>query len=332
MAFAIGNFMEGHLKLFVSFTLGLLVFVGLIALSFFFIFVQGKEEVIVPNVVGRELTQALIDLQDKELYPRIQLRTAAVGEEKGMILEQIPEAGTLVKAERRIELVISQGIAFDKMENFLGKNINDVRTIIKAFNSQSTEGSIVLKEPFMYQYSSQAAGTVLQQKPAPGADLSGNEVLELVVSRGQENVRITVPDLIGLSYTDALSRLSQLKASFVFTMRAPWEGEKAGVVYTQNPAGNAAINTESKITIGITTPEGSPGDGVGLFTYALPANPYPLPLNVEAELPNGTRQMLVSTNHSGGDFSIPYKLPADSVIILSMVDREIYRQTVIPTE
>ncbi|MDR2701922.1 MAG: PASTA domain-containing protein [Spirochaetaceae bacterium] len=322
------DFMENHLRLFVSFTLGLLIFVGLIALSVFFIFIRGKEEVMVPDVLGKELPQALIELQEKELYPRIQLRTAAAGEEKGIVLEQSPEAGTLVKAERRIDIVISQGIALDKMDNFLGRNINDVRSAVRNFNTQTTEVAIVIREPFMYQYSSQTAGTVLQQKPAPETEINGNVVLELVVSRGQENTRITVPDLVGLSFTDALTKLSQLKTGFVFTMRNPWEGEKAGFVYTQNPAGAAVLSADGKITVGITTPAAAAGEGAGLFSFALPANPYPLPLTVEAELPNGTRQILVSTNHSGGDFSIPYKLPANSVIVLSMVDREIYRQIV----
>jgi beta-lactam-binding protein with PASTA domain len=324
--------MENHLRLFVSFTLGLLIFVGLIAISVFFIFIRGKEEVMVPDVLGKELSHALIELQEKELYPRIQLRSAAAGEEKGIVLEQSPESGTLVKTERRIDLVISQGIVLDKVENFLGKDINDVRSTIREFNTQASDATIVLREPFMYQFSSQAAGTVLQQKPVPGTDINGNMVLELVVSRGQENTRITVPDLVGLSFTDALTRLSQLKTGFVFTMRNPWEGEKAGIVYTQNPAGAAALSADGKITIGITTPIAAPGEGTGLFSITLPANPYPLPLTVEAELPNGTKQMLVSTNHSGGDFSIPYKLPANSVIVLSMVDREIYRQTVTETD
>jgi beta-lactam-binding protein with PASTA domain len=335
MAFKLGfdldgleDYMGNHLRLFLSFTVGLLVFVGMIALSVFFIAVRGKEQVMVPDVMGKELAQALIELQEKELYPRIQLRPAGAGEERGIVIEQIPEAGNLVKAERRINLVISQGMALDKMGNYLGKNINDVRTEILAFNSQAEEITISLREPFMYQYSSEDAGTVLQQNPAPGSDLTGSIALELVVSRGQENARITIPDFIGLSLSDVLNRLSQIKASFTFTMRDAEAGENPGTVYSQNPEAGTEVNSDDKVSISITTPAAAAGEAAGIFRYNLPVNPYPLALTVEVELPNGTKRGLVATNHSGGEFSMPYSLPVGSVIILSMVDREIYRQTV----
>jgi len=327
----IEDYMGNHLRLFISFTVGLLVFVGLIALSVFFITVRGKEEVMVPDVLGMELTKALIELQEKELYPRISMRAAEAGEEKGIILEQSPDAGTLVKAERRINLVISQGIALDKMANFLGKNINDVRLELQAFNAQSPEATITLREPFMYQYSNEGAGTVLQQSPMPGTALTGSITLELVVSRGQENTRITVPNLIGISFTDAIARLGQNKIGFNFIMENTEPGhtaENPGIVLSQNPPGGTEISSDGKVTVTIRAPAAAAGETAGLFKYNLPLNPYPLPLTVEAELPNGTKQGLVSTNHSGGEFSIPYKLPSGSVIIVSMVEREIYRQTV----
>ena len=152
-----------------------------------------------------------------------------------------------------------------------------------------------------------------------------------MVSRGLENTRITVPNLVGLSFTDALARLNQSKIGFTFTMR---DGtESPGTVYAQNPAAGREIGATDKVTVNITTPTAAAGETTGLFTYNLPLNPYPLPLTVNAELPNGSRQTLVNTNHSGGEFSMPYKLLFDSVLTLSMVNREIFRQTVnVPLE
>jgi len=153
-----------------------------------------------------------------------------------------------------------------------------------------------------------------------------------VVSRGQENTRITVPNLQGMAFTEALARLGQLKIGFSFIMEnqglAGQGEEKPGTVILQNPLGGTELGSDETIIVTVSAPVVAAGEVAGLFKYNLPRNPYPLPLTVEAELPNGTRQGLVSTNHSGGEFSIPYKLPAGSVIILSMVEREIYRQTV----
>jgi beta-lactam-binding protein with PASTA domain len=326
---SIEDYMGNHLRLFISFTVGILVFVGMIALSIFFITVRGKEQVMVPDVVGKELTEALLELQESELYPRIQMRSSESEEERGRILEQTPEAGTIVRAERRINLVISQGLALDTVGSYLGKNINDVRSEILARNSQTADTVISLREPLMYQYSEQDAGTVLQQNPPPGADITGPITLELVVSRGRENTRITVPSLTGLSLQDTLDRFNQLKtAGFTFTMRDPAPGETAGTVLSQDPAPGAEINAGDKITVTMTAPVPAEGEAVGLFKFNLPLNPYPLPLTVEAELPNGTKRGLVNINHLGGEFNMPYKLPAGSVLILSMVNREIHRQTV----
>ncbi|MDR2552801.1 MAG: PASTA domain-containing protein [Treponema sp.] len=322
------DYMGNHLRLFISFTVGVLVFVGLIALSVFFFAVHGKEEVMVPDVTGKELTQALMELQEKELYPKIQTRSSESGEERGVVLEQSPEAGTLVRAERRISLVISQGMALDQMGDYLGKNINDIRSEIQTRNAQSSEIIITLREPFMYQYSTEAAGTVLQQNPAPGSGLTGPVTLELVVSRGQEDAHITVPNLTGLSLRDTLDRLTQLKTGFSFTMRDAAAGESPGTVYSQEPAGGTEINARGRITINLTTPAAAEGETAGLFRYTLPLNPYPLPVTVEALFPGGDRRRLVSVNYPGGEFTLPYSLPGGSAIILSMMDREIYRQAV----
>jgi beta-lactam-binding protein with PASTA domain len=316
------DYVGNHLRLFISLTVGLLVFVGMISLSVFFIAVRGKEQVMVPDVTGEELTQALLKLQVKELYPEIQLRFSNSSEEKGLILEQDPAAGTVVKAERRISLVVSSGIALDKVGNYVGRNINDARADIAAIPLLS------IKEPFMYQYAREAAGTILQQNPPAGTDLTGQAVLELVVSRGQENVRITVPDLEGASLQTALERLNQARLNFIFELVQPGEGDTPETVAAQNPLGGSEVNAEGRITVSLYAPVPKEGEAAGLFRYTLPRNPYPLPVTLDALLPGGATRRLISVNHPGGDFTLPYRLPGGSTIVLTMLDRELYRRTV----
>ncbi len=79
---AIEDYVSNHLKLFISMTVGILVFVGVIALSIFFIAVRGGEQTMVPDIQGKELTAALLELQVKELYPRIQLRYSQTAQDR----------------------------------------------------------------------------------------------------------------------------------------------------------------------------------------------------------------------------------------------------------
>jgi hypothetical protein len=59
-------------------------------------------------------------------------------------------------------------------------------------------------------------------------------------------------------------------------------------------------------------------------------NPYPLALRLEAQLPNGERRRLLAAEYAGGALTVPYHLPVGTVLILSMLNREIHRETVIP--
>jgi hypothetical protein len=57
-------------------------------------------------------------------------------------------------------------------------------------------------------------------------------------------------------------------------------------------------------------------------------NPYPLGIRLEALLPSGERRRLLTVEYPGGELTVPYRLPADSVLILSMLNREIHRETI----
>jgi beta-lactam-binding protein with PASTA domain len=328
---SIEDYVANHLRLFLSLAVGLVVFVGVIALTVFFIAVRGAEQTMVPEVRGKELTEALLELQVKELYPRIQLRYSESAEEKGIILEQEPKAGTIVKAGRRIRLVVSQGVVINTVENYRGRNIDEVRMDLRTLFASMSYPLLTLREPFMYEYSDEPPGTILQQRPEPGTAISGSTVLDFVVSRGPEHALITVPDMTGLSVAQALDLIREGGISFSFTLRPVREHEKAGTVVYQEPAGGSTATANTRLVLLAAAPEEPEnGEVFALFRYTLPENPYPLPVRLEALLPTGNRETLAELNHIGGDFSVPYQLPVGSELILSMLNRELYREAVKP--
>ena len=323
------RFATKHLRLFISMMAGLVVFVGIIAVMIFFVAVRGAEQTMVPEVRGKELTEALLELQVKELYPRIQLRYSQTSRDRGQILEQDPRAGTIVKAGRQIRLVVSQGVMLNRVENYAGRNIDDVRMELQTIISASGSPLLTLKEPLMYDFSPEAPGTILRQKPESGTDISGPMNLEFVVSQGPEHTLVTVPQIAGLLLSSALEQIGRMKIVFEFTVRDIREGEKGEMVVYQSPPAGTSVTSNALIDLVVNAPaQLDEGEVFKLFSYTMPRNPYPLPVRLEAVLPSGERKRLINVDFPGGKFTVPYRLPVESVLILSMMNREIYRETV----
>jgi beta-lactam-binding protein with PASTA domain len=326
---AIEGYVANNLRLFISLTIGLIIFVGIIAISVFFIAVRGTEQTMVPEVRGKDLTEALLELQTKELYPRIQLRYSQSIHDKGKILEQEPAGGTIVKAGRRIRLVVSQGVVLDRVENYVGRNINEVRVDLQTLFASMDQPLLSLKEPFMYENSSADSGIILQQKPEPGTGISGPTVLQFVISRGPEQNVVRVPNLVGLSVAGVLEQINQSKIDFVFSLRPARENERAETVVAQEPPGQTMVRTDTPVSITVAAPvQLAGGEAYGLFRYVLSPNVYPLGVTLEALLPSGERRNLASVDYGGGEFTMPYRLPVGSVLIFSMLDRELFREEV----
>jgi beta-lactam-binding protein with PASTA domain len=309
----------------------LIVFTGLIALAVFFFAIHGEEETMVPDLRGKTLTDALLELQVKELYPRIQLRYTQSSADKGLILEQDPQAGSIVKAGRRINLVIGQGMIINTVGNYKGRNIDEVRIDLLALFASSGVPLLTLKEPFLYEYADEPAGTILRQNPESGTAIADPVALELVVSRGPADAAIRLPTFTGLSLEAALEEVGRSSINFTFAVRAARENEAPETIVAQHPPAQSQVPSNTLVTLTLSAPAAlRAGEVFRVFTYPVSRNPYPLATRLEALLPSGERRRLISTPYAGGEFAVPYRLPIGSVLILSIVDREIHREIVAP--
>ena len=317
-----------NLKIFISMMMGLLILVGIITIAIFFIALKGAEQTLVPEVRGKELAEALLELQAKELYPRIQLRYSQTSRDRGQILEQEPGAGAIVKAGRPIRLVVSQGVMINRVEKYVGKSIDEVRMDLQVIAAVGSP-LLTLKEPLIYDFSSETPGTILRQKPEAGTDISGPLNLEFVVSRGLENVAVTVPQLTGLSLSSVLEQIGRMGIVFEFSVREIRGDEKGETVVQQSPPAGASATANTIIDLTVSSPaQLKEGEVFKLFTYTMPKNPYPLPVRLEVVLPSGDRSRLISVDYPGGKFAVPYRLPVNSTLILSRMNQEIHRETV----
>jgi beta-lactam-binding protein with PASTA domain len=187
---------------------------------------------------------------------------------------------------------------------------------------------LAVKEPPIYVFDPRPAGTVLEQKPVPDTPLSQPTMLELVVSRGPEAAKLVVPALMGMRADEALLALGAAKASFTFTSRKSEGKEAPFTIVSQLPAAGASVPPATRVAIVVTEAEKSADLVFGLMKQSLPEYPYPLALNVTAILSTGDKKVLFNGPHSGGEFSIPYLLPPQSQLVLSILGQEKFRMEV----
>lgn len=308
------------------------LFMGAITLAVFFAMVKSPEEVLVPNVVNKPLEEALQEMQVKELYPKIQLRYSNTQSDKGYVLEQNPAAGSIVKAQRHIDLVVSKGAVIDRVGNYVGQKLDDVKLALQALMAESAIPLINLPDVPTYRSDSSEAGTILEQDPLPDTALTSPITMSLIVSSGPGNETTRVPYIVGYSLNDTLLQMSRSKIVFNFTAASPekMDPERPGVVISQKlPEENENIpiytSTDCVINIPDTIVD---GNVYGIYEIDLPSYPYALKVSLDAYPRDGDSYNVVTFKHPGGKLTIPYAVPRLTVLVLTVQEQEVARFTV----
>ncbi len=311
-------------KLIVLLIVGMFLLMLLIGLLTFLLSLKGSEQVMVPAVEGKDLIPALIELQEKELYPRVQVRYSS-DYEKGLVLEQRPAAGSSVRIGRRVTLVVSRGPVIDRVEDYVGEKLEDVRLHLQTVFA-SSKALLRIKEPVSYVFDESPAGTILAQKPPAGKPLDQLTELELVVSRGPRGQMISVADYSGLRFQDALAQLSSANIPFTFTVRRVQGQEKSGVVVSQTPEPASEVPYGSVVQLVMTRPADiGRGKVFGVFEYTLPTYPIMVDISLDAISPEGSATIL-AMKHPGGPISIPYIVDARTELVFYVLGKEELRQ------
>lgn len=300
----------------------------LVAILVFFKNVEGPEKVLVPNVVGKQLEDALLEMQAKELYPKINLRYSDVPGDEGAILEQSPKAGAIVKGYSRVSLVVSRGVVVDKVDDYVGMNINELQLKLQTLFAGQTKPLIVLGNP-KYKPDLTDAGTILEQDPPAGTSISEPVTVELVVSRGPNYENTRPPKVVGQSVNDLLQTITRSKVVFDIKSHIALDDEKIGTVVSQQTFDSEFVPNYSRVEIEMAMPDKPVNDNVyGIFEAKLADYPYPVPMKLEAVPEEGNSYTILSFSHPGGNVTIPYAVPKGTELVLYVVEKVASRQTV----
>lgn len=316
------NVGSGGWVLFLTIFLSLFIMV-MVAMAVFFYSVQGEEQVMMPSVKGKPLTTAILELQTKELYPKINLRYSDLPGEEGTILDQDPAPGSIIKAYRSVTLTVSRGIYRESLENYVGKDADSVLQTLQGLTNDVTHMEIA---PIVYQKSTSPKGQILAQYPAPKTPLDRTKVY-LVVSSGNESVRTTVPNIKGMNVQQLLAQMAKSPLIFDFTSVDSADGN---AVVTSVEKSGEEIDVYSRVSAEIALPAPSEENNsvYGIFKYTMTTYPYPVNVRLESSDSSGNLTVLLDFAHPGGDISIPYMVKKNSVLTLYVRDQVATRQTI----
>ena len=230
-------------------------------------------------------------------------------------------------------LRVSRGPIIDKVENYVGMSLDDVKIHLQTLFSTHSP-NLIIKDPILYRYEKGTQpGRVLAQSPSPGTKITGLTYLELVVSQdlGAEST-ITVGDYVGKSFTEAIVELTRDNIPFTFTVQKAGKGSDPGSVIAQNPASGAQMALGQVVQLTMTGPTNVGKDNVfGLFKYSLPEQP--IAVNVRLVIVSDSMpKEILSMKHPGGPLAVPYIVPDGSELVLYVLDQEVAREKATPVQ
>ncbi|MFP4362811.1 MAG: PASTA domain-containing protein [Spirochaetia bacterium] len=312
-----------YFKISIFALVGFSAFMVTVGLLTFFLFLQAPEETMVPDLIGMELENALVNLQERELYPNVQLRFSSDPSTKGQIIEQDPPSGTLATAGRQINIVVSKGAVVDRVENYVGQDLNELRVYLQTLFT-TYRPLLTIQEPVTYVYNEAPPGTILEQSPEPGTELTDLTEMELIVSRGPQGEAINVPHFVGRNFQDVLNTVTRQQIPFYFNRRPPEENEEPGTVISQDPVGGTEIERGQTVSLTMVDPENIPeGRVFTIFQANLPNYALYVEMRLEAEDQDGEVTTILETRHPGGTISIPCIVEENTVLRLFIYDQEV---------
>lgn len=309
--------------------IGMAFLVVFLSVSVFFLALRGEEETMVPQLVGKDLTSALLELQEKELSPYVQVKFSDDPRDKGNIVAQEPQGGILAKAGRRVTLWVSKGAVINNVENYVGQSFADVQLRLKTLFANQGQPLLVLSSTPLYVFNSAPEGTVLEQKPVPGTPLAGPTELVVVVSKGPQGQTVKVGAYEGRSWSEVIASMISENRPFLVKVRAPEANEASGVVVAQAPQAGTTAPKVTPVTLTVTQPRPvADGRVFRVLETTLPEYPILVDVRIDLIQESGERSTLYQLKHPGGLLTVPYRAAEGSLVTVSVLDKEVFTQKV----
>ncbi len=228
---AIGRWWNGLARLFRGLILlGGLVVIALLSAWLTVILVIRGREVLTPDLVGLESREALTLVQQVGLNLHIMETKPQYSEQvpAGRILRQIPIAGSWLKKDRKVKVVLSLGPQRLSVPDLSQNTVQHTRIMIN--QSGFNMGGVAYA-----WWDGVPKNRIVAQEPSANLEEYSGRRVNLLVSRGTREQDWVMPDLIGLRQEPVRRQLESTGFRLELVKYAVYEGLERGVIVDQSP-------------------------------------------------------------------------------------------------
>lgn len=223
-------------------TLGFLIVLTLYALN---VFIPPRPEVTVPNVVGKELSEAREILKTNRLRIRIVYNIYNPEYPANTIISQKPLAGQKKKSQAEVEVVVSKGPELVKIPDLIGKTQIEAELALE-------EAGLRLGQILTGNNPTATEGTVIKQLPETGAQIQRGSSVTVTINVMTGNL-VQVPNFIGRTLTEVRAELGTLGLTFNKAISAPDNIYPSGTITNQDPAPSFRVPQGTAMTFFVSS-------------------------------------------------------------------------------
>ena len=235
--------MAGWVKSFfksVGIFFSLLAVTGAVAYVILVVMVPG-EDVVVPDVVGKRLEDAIFLLSKNDLGAKVTERKFSEKVPENFVLSQTPVPGSRVHRGRIIELIISEGARVVSVPDVVGMRLREAKVYLSQFGINVVNTS--------YIYCEEEEDKVIAQDPPAGSKVERERGVNLLVSFGPLKLNFMMPDFRGEDLKEVITKLKELSLNVAMIKEEVSLEEEEGKVISQSPPAGSMVNQDSRIEL-----------------------------------------------------------------------------------
>ncbi len=256
--------MRSFLKIIIVSTIFVLVtgISGYLALT---LLIKSEDVVVVPDLIGKDAIYALEVLTDLGLNIKVKKIEYHAGIPKNHVVFQEPPAGSEIKKDRDVRIILSKGPKTFLLPELVGLDIRQAKIILEENDLKLGNVAKVYKERTRLD-------EIIAQTPDPRETITRGSVVNLLVSLGHKPKAFAMPSLGGLSLDDAIFLLERDRLILGKIQSTFREKKPDGIVVAQEPAHGYRVTESTRVNLTINrlvARERSP-KRIYLFRYRLP--------------------------------------------------------------